>query len=365
MKIATLTFHNAVNYGAVLQAVALPQAIQKRFPKAEVGILDYRNPKIEDKFRPFYCKKTKSLSGKLKAFIHACMAYSVRSQKKKHFVRFLQENVTLFPYTTEEEKAYAHSTTDKYVVGSDQIWNFDLSGGDETYLLKFISEKNKKIAYAPSIGKTELSAEETAKLQPIKEFGSLSAREETAIKLIRQIDGRTPDLVPDPVFLLTAEDWRKKEESYPDIAKGYVLIYKFSDNEKPLTEFAYRYAKENHKQPVIVQSSLKDYKDALIIRNASPSQFLWLIDNADLVVTNSFHGTAFSILFEKEFYAETHIARGTRITEILHLYHLNSHIMTDGNISTEQSAEWQEVRAEIEHYRQKAFAYLDKVLQET
>ncbi len=362
MKIATLTFHNAVNYGAVLQAVALPQAIQQRYPDAEVGILDYRNEKIEKKFRPFYCKKTKGFSKKIKSLIHAVMAYSVRSQKKAHFVRFLKDNVTLFPYTTENEKSDAKSTIDKYIVGSDQIWNFDLSGNDETYLLKFVSERKKKGTYAPSIGKTELTAEETAKLQAIKGFGYLSAREETAVRLIEAIDGRTPVLVPDPVFLLTAEDWRKKEEKYPSVPEDYVLVYKFSDNEKPLTEFAYRYAKEHHKPLVIVQSSLKNYKDAMIIRNASPNQFLWLIDHAHLVVTNSFHGTAFSVLFEKNFYSEANVSRGTRITEILHLYRLSSHIMLDGVPSKEVSAPWDEVRADIERYRQTAFDYLDNVL---
>ena len=361
MKIATLTFHNAVNYGAVLQAVALQQAIQKRYPDAETGILDYRNPKIEDKFKPFYVKKTKRIDKKIKSVLHACLVYSVRAKKKKSFQKFLTDNARLFPYQTAQEQQFAKETIDRYIVGSDQIWNFDLSGNDETYLLKFIPEREKKSAYAPSIGKTELSEEEIAKLQAIKDFGYLSAREETAMKLIEKIDGRTATLVPDPVFLLSAEDWRNKEERYPKIPENYILVYKFSDNETPLTDFAYRKAKESGKPLVIVQSSMKKYKDATIIRDASPSQFLWLIDNADLIVTNSFHGTAFSILFEKEFYSETKVSRGTRITEILQLYHLNSHRMVNGVPSEEKSASWQEVKAEIQRYREQAFAYLDAV----
>lgn len=355
MKIATLTFHNAINYGAILQAIALPQAIQKRYPQNEVGILDYRNPKIEEKFKPFYIKKTKSMTKKGKALIHAFLVYGMRSKKKKSFAKFLNDNVQLFPYTTKDE-------IDKYIVGSDQIWNFDLSDNDETYLLKFISDRNKKHAYAPSIGKTELSAEEKEKLQAIKNFATLSAREETAVKLIQEIDGRTPTLVPDPVFLLTADEWREKEERYPNIPDKYVLVYKFSDNDKPLTDFACQYARSHQLPLVIVQNSLKKYKDAVIINDASPNQFLWLIDNAQLIVTNSFHGTAFSIVFEKEFYSETHVSRSTRITEILNLYKLSSHIMKDGKPSDNISAPREEVRKIIEQYRQKAFQYLDNII---
>ena len=172
MKIATLTFHRAVNYGAVLQAVALCQALKNRFPDCESGILDYHNEKIEKKFRPFFVKKKKNPIGTVKSVIHAFMAYPVRSKKKKKFEEFLENNASLIPFTTDEEKNAALREIDRYIVGSDQVWNFDLSGNDETYLLGFIAEKEKKGAYAPSIGKTELTESEYSKLQAVKQRGN-------------------------------------------------------------------------------------------------------------------------------------------------------------------------------------------------
>jgi len=363
MKIATLTFHRAVNYGAVLQAVALCQALKNRFPDCESGILDYHNEKIEKKFRPFFVKKKKNPIGTVKSVIHAFMAYPVRSKKKKKFEEFLENNASLIPFTTDEEKNAALREIDRYIVGSDQVWNFDLSGNDETYLLGFIAEKEKKGAYAPSIGKTELTESEYSKLQAVKDFGYLSAREETASDIIENITGSKPALVPDPVFLLSKEEWRAKEEKYKGIPEKYVLIYKFADNDKKMTQFAYDYAKKNNCEIVIVQSSLKNADGAKVVRDASPGEFLWLIDNAQCVVTNSFHGTAFSILFEKEFYSEANVARGTRIKEVLRLYGLEGQLMLDGVKAGRAVSESRDkVSEHISFYRTNAFEYLDRIV---
>ena len=163
--------------------------------------------------------------------------------------------------------------------------------------------------------------------------------------------------------MLSKEEWRAKEEKYKGIPEKYVLIYKFADNDKKMTQFAYDYAKKNNCEIVIVQSSLKNADGAKVVRDASPGEFLWLIDNAQCVVTNSFHGTAFSILFEKEFYSEANVARGTRIKEVLRLYGLEGQLMLDGVKAGGNSSESRDkVSEHIDFYRNNAFEYLDRIV---
>ena len=298
MKIGIITFQRAYNYGAVLQAYALCKTLNELGYTCEV--IDYHNARFENDYRKITVLKSKSLREFVSALVHG----KTRNAKRKAFIDFVESEVGISrkEYFTDNIKE-ANSEYEVFITGSDQVWNFDLSGNDETYLLKFIPEKDKKGAYAPSIGKTELTESEYSKLQAIKDFGYLSARENTASDIIENITGNKPVLVPDPVFLLSKEEWREKEEKYKGIPEKYVLIYKFADNDKKMTQFAYDYAKRNNCEIVIVQSSLKNADGAKVVRDASPGEFLWLIDNAQCVVTNSFHGTAFSILFGKEFYS--------------------------------------------------------------
>lgn len=363
MNIATITFHRAANYGAVLQAYALQQAIKSRYPNSEVGVLDYCNEVIEKRYRPFYLKGKKGLKSLVRAFATTPMRY----KKRKLFQNFVNNKLNLIPFSTDEDRVRVLSSVDRYVVGSDQIWNFDLSGWDKTYLLDFVDDNSKKYAYAPSIGKTKLNEKEKNALKVLNTFAGISAREETAAQLICDITHKKPVIVPDPVFLLDKEDWNKIEKKPINVPQKYVLIYRFivnADDGNRIMQFAKKYAEKYNCEILMLQDTLKKYNGVHVIKCVAPDEFVWLIEHAQCVVTNSFHGTAFSVLFEKQFFSEANVVRGTRIKEILSLYGLEEHLLTENKEISEISTDWDKVYKKIAQYRKNAFEYIDSIVSE-
>ena len=248
-------------------------------------------------------------------------------------------------------------------MGSDQVWNFELSGNDGTFFLDFVDDASKKCAYAPSIGKVELNQAEQEAFFALKDFKYLSVREKSAADMIESILGKRPIELIDPVFLLSKEDWKSVEKEYKGLTDKYVLVYHFSTNDREMIDFAYEYAKKNDCKLVFVQNSLKKYKNAKVIKDASPEEFLWLIDNAQCVITNSFHGTAFSIIFEKEFYSAINIVRSTRIKELLKLCGLENRIINSDTSMKKNNISWLEVNHIIDENRKKAYEFLDEIVQ--
>lgn len=362
MKIATVTFHRAANYGAVLQAYALQQAIKLRNPDCEVGVLDHCNEVIEKRYKPFYLKGKKGAKSLVRAFATVPMRY----KKRKAFRTFVNGRLNLIPFSSDEEKKQALESVDRFVAGSDQIWNFDLSGWDKTYLLDFVDDNSKKYAYAPSIGKTQLNEKEKSTLKSLNTFAGISAREESAAQLIFDVTQKKPEIVPDPVFLLDKEDWRKIEKKpADDIPQKYVLIYRFivkADDGNRIMQFAKQYAEKYGCKIVMLQDTLKKFNGVNVIKSVAPDEFVWLIDHAQCVVTNSFHGTAFSVLFGKQFFSEANVVRGTRIKEILLLYGLEDHLLTENKKASELDTDWDKVNAKVSQYRAGAFEYIDSII---
>lgn len=360
MKIATLTFHNALNYGAVLQACALQRSIALRYPQNQVGVLDYRNRNIEKKNKPISFTRRS-----IKGIVLSMLTSPKRYRKLKCFQSFINRNIDLIPFSTDDDRSQALKSIDKYIVGSDQIWNFDLSGWDKTYLLDFVDDDSKKYAYAPSIGKTVLTDKEKDALRAIDSFAGISAREETAAKLIEDITHKKPIIVPDPVFLLDKEQWRRIEKKPDGIPEKYILIYRFSvkaDDGNRMMQFAQKYAEKYGCKILLLQDTLKKYSGVCMKQFVSPDEFVWLIDNAQCVVTNSFHGTAFSVLFGKQFFSEANVVRGTRIKEILSLYGLEDHLLTDNKEVSQLNTDWDEVYKNLDRYRDDAFEYIDLII---
>lgn len=253
-----------------------------------------------------------------------------------------------------------------YVVGSDQIWNPEITFGlRKAYFGAFENKRKKKvIAYAASLGGTKLPSEydrEFAEL--LRSVDAISLREAEAVPYVKQFCEKTVEAVLDPVFLLEQKHWERIEVFSE--RKGYILIYLTEQNEK-LVSYV-KSLSEDKGLPVVelrIDAGMTD-KTFKVERTAGPAEFLGLIHNADYVVTNSFHVTAFSIIYQKQFVAFSHMSRGARLRNILRIYGLEDRLYREGqDINIDAPIDWEEADRRAEKEKQASKHFLMKHLEE-
>lgn len=299
-KIGILTFHGADNLGAVLQAYALCEFINKEI-NFRTEIIDYECEEVE---------KTRYVQGgNFVKKIPLALYYRI---KRHSFDRFRKKKLMLSSNKYKKENIKKCNTMySTFVAGSDQIWNIGCSGNDTTYFLDFVEQEKRKISYAASMGTTEIEKEKVDELKNyLNSFDAISVREASSIKKLDL--PKDTSILPDPVFLLTLEQWRRVATKRK-LKKRYVFVYLIQEDVNVLTS-AKKYAKENECDIIINKKSVE------FILNNAPDHFLWWIENAEAVFTNSFHGTAFSIIFEKLLGADIILKNGkhnNRIEELL------------------------------------------------
>ena len=366
MKIGTLTFHRACNSGALLQAYALVKVLNQ-LDGVTAEIIDYHCAKIDYAYTPAFCFYNCNL---LKGFIKFLIRYSSIKARNKQFEDFRKK------YLMISIKEYDKNTIvksvdeyDLYICGSDQIWNYELTGSDETYLLDFVDDSEKKASYAVSFGIHEIDQEHRVKYEElIKDYMYLSMREQSAANLVADLTNRVCRVHIDPVFLLTADVWWKMCK--PVKEKKYVLIYMVGMGRivDEMVNFAKNLATKNGLNVLFMNTEYIPYlySDIRHIKTVSPDMFLSYINGADYIVTNSFHATCFSILFHKKFYTETGTkddgsGKSDRVINLLNMCKLSHHIIQNGKLDKEQciSDEWENVDCIIADEVKTSLKYLN------
>ncbi len=320
--IGILTFHESGNYGAVLQAYALNKTINEHGNECE--IIDYRcnaisiHHRIENATAP---KKNPA------AWIRSRIASSFYRTRAALFDTFLREECKCssrkYNVTNIMESNHVY---DSFVSGSDQIFNLKLTGGDRTYFLGFVDTDKKKIAYAASCGKyiSEIGKDAQA-VEMIQSFDGVSCRESQLSELLMTQFGIPSSVVPDPSFLLTSDQW--KAVSAPQcIRSPYILVY-FVSPKKDYYRFVTQLKKSTGLPVYLINYSAAIRMETGVhnLRKVSPQMFLSLFQHAEYVVTNSFHGTAFSVLFNRTFWTLRDTTRSLgnqRIQQMLELMQL-------------------------------------------
>lgn len=362
MKIGILTFHNAINYGAVLQCYALKEFLSMRGHVVEV--IDYRNPKIEEYVNliPLYAFiEAKGIKNKLKVIAKSILLY----RKKKKIAPVFNDFVRKFLNPTERFYSVFDipAIYDIIVFGSDQIWNPSLCGGfDDAYWGQFQKGKMKFVAYAASIGNPLLLDENKWHEvgERIKAFDYVSVRE---LQLKNNIEQRFAISVShciDPTLLVGSEVFEKLAN--PPHIRDYIFVYnvQIDDHSETFAEFL---AKQYGCKVVIGQAkprlkSIKRNKDTILIDSASPEKFLGYIKNARLVIGNSFHVIALSLVFKKDFYS-LDSRKAERITDLLgQLGLINRHVKaTDRDVSME-SIDYEEIIKRLEDLRDNSCRFI-------
>ncbi|MBQ9860456.1 MAG: polysaccharide pyruvyl transferase family protein [Clostridia bacterium] len=332
MKIGTLTTHMSDNYGAVLQAYALSTYIGQQ---AECEIVNY----YPDYLRAAYHGRIKISDAKsLINFCFQALYAGARKRRSRRFAAFREQHMRLsYLCRTRKELTGAAPQYEAIVAGSDQIWNPDIHGFDENFFLTFCPQKVRKYGYAPSFGVSSLNAEQAAEVSRRCEgFTKLAFREESGVRIAKEVLGLSCPQVLDPVFLLSAEHWRGLKAATAPTGK-YVLCYFLSDPRGSVDAMCKRFQKEGYAVYSIGFSARDMVNGAKKVYDLGPSEFLAYIDHADYILTDSFHATAFSILFGKNFYTRTdgkNAKRADRVVSLLKACGLEERTYADADASS-------------------------------
>lgn len=304
MKIKTITCHEVYNYGASLQAYALMKYLENL--GHDVEIIDYKPDYLSRRYNYWFISPQWSGDFFLRLIYYALKVPGRLIRyipRKKAFDRFTKKNLNLTDntYHTNEELKANVPFADVYIAGSDQIWNSTYPNGkDPAFYLDFALEDSVKASYAASFSADyiEKGYEEKVKFW-IQKLDYVSVRETTGLSILQSI-GLQGVQVMDPVFLLPESDWKKLAKE--DLITGkYILIYDFENN-PAIETFAKKISGETGYPIVSIKDDSDQFYADKIFRNASPWDFLGLIKNSEIFISNSFHGAAFSIIFNKEFY---------------------------------------------------------------
>lgn len=333
-KIGIMTLYkNNINYGGMLQSYALQRAVQKLVGESgecvQISYTISPTP-IKEKlkhslqYRSFR-ENASMVYNRLKAIFNKRKTTWDSTARINAFGQFEE----IIPHT---EKIYTYKTIDEcaeefthLITGSDQVWNggIDL----DAFCLGFAKRDTKRISYAASSASTKFGKwQDEIFKKNLPEFTAISVREKSVIPYFEQMSGKKVSAVLDPVFLLSAADWHEIAQE-PHIRTPYIFCYLLGAN-KEQHERAVKIAKENSCKLVTIPylngyNQLDDNFGDIQISAASPQEFLGLIENATGVVTDSFHATAFSIIFNRPFWAVSRFKNqgktnnNHRVTDIL------------------------------------------------
>ncbi len=301
MKTGILTFHYAHHYGAQLQAYALMKAIMRL--GMECDIINYVRKDNVEGSRLF--KKGLSI-GSLLSNANTLLNYGKLKKRYNRYNHFVQKEMKLSErfYGSYEELCSDPPVYDAYVCGSDQIWN-PLIFGEKTYDPAFFADfakSGRRVAYAPSFGISSIPEDKREQLRKyIDKFDSLSVREKQGEKILQEVTGRGSVTVLDPTLLLNTDEW-STIAAVPDIREPYILCYFITDARK-YSGFVQTIS-DKYKMPVVSLCGSRRVvpQTRHKVLDAGPREFLGLFAEASVVLTDSFHGTVFSINFNKEFF---------------------------------------------------------------
>lgn len=366
-KVALMTWSQYHNFGTSLQVTASTFTMKKLgyqvdvvnyIPHAKlVTLIDYKNinhytAKIKKKIKN---RKSKSI---------------IDQDREKAFVNFLNKNISLTEKCkTDSDLFLLNEKYDAFVCGSDQIWAPSIF--NDKYFLSFVERPQKMIAYAPSIGlsKIEDPYVKNRMAENISRFEHLSVREAQGAKLIKEICNKEAKVVLDPTLLLTGNEWDTmaipKNENNP-----YILCY-FLGTNKDNWSHAYELSKKTNIPLKIIPVFSPDYERGHDVADGvGPGEFLNLVKNASMICTDSFHGTTFSIIYNKPFYTYERFSskdgnnQNSRIYNILKLLELEDRLVKDTKVisSNPLVCDYTNANEQLELKRNESKSYLESAL---
>ena len=334
-----ITFQR-LNYGAILQAYALQEFIKKQ--NHSVGMYDYIKPS--------------STSSKitLKAKIKRILSRFNRDEKAKS--RRLQR---IADFRNTYLNLNLETDSRVFVTGSDQVWNLN-TRMDSMFFLRFLDESVCKISYAASMAKTEVPNDKKDVVEEyLRTFDAISVREEGIKESLSPLYDKDISVNVDPTLLHDKTFYRNIANPVEELPEKYILVYilHIPKNGNKLINWLHK----ETGSPVVLLDRTGAVgmiiKNNMVVRDAGPCEFVYLFDHAECVITTSFHGTCFSLIFEKEFYPIVNPTAPSRISNLLKKVGVQPVNESDAKF-TRRNIDWEHVRDVLKQERECSRQYI-------
>lgn len=356
------TIIDSHNYGTVLQAVATRDALSR-----------YGHPVFIDYCRPHWTTKgwIKSYMGNVNRSVPQRFARLVANapaqyKSSKLFRSFVERELELCSSTPYLSKVEGLDPNAVYCVGSDQTWNIECNYGvDPVYFLANVPEGYRKISFSASFGRPSLSSEESELTKPLlSQFDAISVRESSSVSILEAM-GLSGTALKDPVLLCRPELWHELAARVPVSNDSYVLVYMLNENPE-MCSFARKLAeREGIRARIVTFNPLKRAPEGLEgVCLPKPEEWVALFRDASYVVTDSFHGTCFSLLFEHPMIVFDPPKFSVRLKDVLSDFGLADRRVAESCNPMHIAAEpidWDSVRTKKEEFSGEAKAFLDGV----
>ncbi len=357
-KIGILTFHYAHNYGAVLQAYALKFYLENI--GHDVSIIDYKNQIIEDYHKVFNIRRliAKNPFTILKINFIYWMTLSYRKKRFLIFNEFIESQ--LAPVSISQMHSFNY-----FILGSDQIWNKRLTGGlDAMYWAAFDKHIDQKvISYAASMEAQILSPDETHTIKSyLSQIDYISVREDRLQKQLSELTDKDVNVVLDPTLLIDKQHWYKfsKRPKFIPKDRKYILLYMAN---KDVREYANKMASDLNMEIIDLPSGINCLPNSRTFMTESPEEFVGWFKEASYILTTSFHGLAFSIIFEKPFYVIDRAKNpNMRAYALLNELGISDRLCKSPMKHTYATVDYQSVNDKLYNLQQKSRDFLKKAL---
>lgn len=315
-KVGIITLHGYLNYGNKFQNYATQEVLKSLGCEPitianDVSIKQNRKAKFIKKIKrlnlekliKFACKIPIKLQQRIYLTSNEKMKISLRNERIENFKEFTKSNINETNYIINEANIPEdfHEQFDYFVVGSDQVWNPHYINNSSIYFLSFAPQE-KRIAYSASFGISELPDEFVESYKDrLYQFEHISVREEAGADIVSDLTGRYAEVLIDPSLMLDKKEWlevARNPQKKP--CKPYILTYFLGQVSNEVKELINILSKEYNLEIVILEEGNLDVKDE-VRYTTDPGEFIDYVNSAELILTDSFHGTVFSILFEKPF----------------------------------------------------------------
>ena len=362
-KIGILTFHNAYNYGAVLQCYALQKVIgNKNF---NVEVINYNDFNVMDSYR-FFPKNNRNLKSFIKSVIKVVLFYGKTKKRYNKFDEFIKNNYILSKnkYTKEDLLNEDSINYDCLITGSDQVWSISIVGElSDIYTLNFANDKINKISYAASVGDAStIKRNKNLFKNKISKINHISVREDDAKNELEKILTKPIEVVLDPTLLLKSVDWNNLTNTDDSKKEKYILAYVVQADEEYI-KIVNDLSEKTGLKVIHFDKRNPGYKNVLkSAYTEGPLEFVNYIKNADYVVATSFHATVFSVIFNKKFFIVPHRKTGARVTNLLDKLGIEGRTFSSYNefkdIDYNFDTNWDEVNKKLDIEREKSINWL-------
>lgn len=366
--VGIITMSNSTNYGGILQAVALSTALKKNGVEPiniQFGekLSKWHNPftYVKKRVRLYGAKgiitKLRICGGFLKVLFSNVHYISVY-KKQKNFGQFIHQHLITTPFYSTSDSLKQHcSNFDVYVTGSDQVWNnaFSFNVFQGAYFLDFAPSGAPCYSYAASAGGKKSDDYIREIIARTKDFKGITVREKSLENDMRRLGCDRVHTVLDPTLLLDRMEWEKMaQKPKKRIPEHYILLYYLEKD--PKKDPIIRKISNELKLPVIdimPNYGIRQYP-CIVDDVAGPAEFLYYVNHADFVVTNSFHMVVFSLIFQKKFVALKRAGQESRILDLLKVIHGEDRYI-------ESDSQWKAIYEDVPSLK----SYLEKSYQES